>query len=260
MNKPGAGATIANREIHDAKPDGYTIGMGSIAVVINKLQGMLPYDYHDYTILGAFLNAVPTVVAATKTKRPFKTIPEIISFAKLHPKEVSVACTQKGGPWWVAAMEFQSITGAKFNMIPQEGAGGIAVTQVAGGHTDFGIVGLAESKSQIDAGNVRFLATFGDKRPFTYPNVPTLKELGYDVKVSSLCVAMGPPNMPKEITDKLVKAVEIVAKDPDYRKFLEERNNTISLYLNPEGAVKRYDDQREVFRDILSKAGILKEK
>jgi tripartite-type tricarboxylate transporter receptor subunit TctC len=152
------------------------------------------------------------------------------------------------------------LTKAKFNVIPQEGAGGYSIAQVAGGHTDLGVLGLAEGKSQIDAGNARLLATFGDRRPFAFPNVPTLKELGYDVKVCSLVSAIGPPGMPKEVVDPLVKAIATAAKEPDYRKFLEERNNTISLYLNPGEQFRKYQEQREVFRDILDKAGLLKEK
>jgi tripartite-type tricarboxylate transporter receptor subunit TctC len=66
--------------------------------------------------------------------------------------------------------------------------------------------------------------------------------------------------MPKEVVEPLVKAIATAAQEPDYRKFLEERNNTISLYLTPEEQFRKYQEQREVFRDILDKAGLLKEK
>ena len=260
VNKPGAGSSIGYRAIHDAKADGYTIGIGMATVVANKLQGLLPYDFREFTMLGAFQIAVPSVVAATKGQRNFKTMQEAIDFARAHPGEVSIASGGKGQTWWIGCMEFQMLTKAKFNVIPQEGAGGYSIAQVAGGHTDLGILGLAEGKSQIDAGNARLLATFGDRRPFAFPNVPTLKELGYDVKVCSLVSAIGPPHMPKEVVEPLVKAIAIAAKEPDYRKFLEERNNTISLYLNPEEQFRKYQEQREVYRDILDKVGLLKEK
>jgi len=260
VNKPGAGSSIGYRAIHDAKADGYTIGIGMATVVANKLQGLLPYDFREFTMLGAFQMAVPAVVGATKGQHNFKTIQEAIDFARAHPGEVSVASGGKGQTWWIGCQEFQMLTKAKFNVIPQEGAGGYSIAQVAGGHTDLGVLGLAEGKSQIDAGNARLLATFGDRRPFSYPNVPTLKELGYDVKVCSLVSAIGPPHMPKEVVGPLVKAIAIAAKEPEYRKFLEERNNTISLYLTPEEQFRRYMEQREVFREVLDKAGLLKEK
>ena len=260
VNKPGAGSSIGYRAIHDSKPDGYTIGIGMATIVANKLQGLLPYDFRDFTMLGAFQIAVPAVVASTKRQRNFTTIQEAIDFAKAHPGEVSIASGGRGQTWWIGAMEFQTLTGAKFNIIPQEGAGGYSIAQVAGGHTDLGILGLAEGKSQIDAGNARVLATFGDRRPFAYPNAPTLKEVGYDVKVCSLVSAVGPPNMPKEAVDVLVRAIEIAAKEPEYQKFLAERNNTIPIYVTPEEQYRRYMEQREVFRTVLDNAGLLKEK
>jgi len=84
--------------------------------------------------------------------------------------------------------------------------------------------------------------------------------LGYKVKITSLNVVMGPPKMPKDVVDILVGAIEKAAKDPDYRKFLEERNNTVSIYLTPEESVRQYDEQRQVFRAVLGDAGLLKEK
>ncbi len=73
-NKPGAGTSIGCREIYGAKPDGYTIGMATITIVTNKLQGLMPWDYHDFTLLGTFYRMYANIYGSTKTKRPFKTI------------------------------------------------------------------------------------------------------------------------------------------------------------------------------------------
>lgn len=138
VNKPGAGSTIGYYQIHDAKPDGYTIGMGTVTLVTNKLQGLFPYDHHDFTLLGTFYRWPPIIVASTRSKRPFKTMEEVLSFAKAHPGEVSVATAGVGQSQWIAAMAFMQSTGLKFNAIPQEGAGGITIAQVAGGAYRFG--------------------------------------------------------------------------------------------------------------------------
>ena len=161
VNKPGAGSTIGYRELHDSKPDGYTIGWGSATIITNKLQGISPYDYRDFTMLGAFATYFPIIVSSTKTKRPFNTIEEVISFGKAHPGELSMATAAIGQSWWVAAVAFLEGTGLKINTIPQAGAGGVTIVQVAGGHTDLAVVGLGSAKTQIEAGNVRFIATLG---------------------------------------------------------------------------------------------------
>ena len=82
VNKSGAGSSIGYREIHQAKPDGYTIGWASASIITNKLQGILPYDYHEFTMLGTFATYFPIIISSTKTQLQFKTIEEVISYAR----------------------------------------------------------------------------------------------------------------------------------------------------------------------------------
>ncbi len=260
VNKPGAGSSIGYREIHDAKPDGYTIGWTAGTIITNRLQGILPYDYRDYTIICSFLINVPGIVASTKTKRPFNTFEEVITFAKSHPGEVSIASSGVGQMYWVFLMALLDASGLKFNVIPQPGGSGFVISQVAGGHTDLGTVAIPAAKGQMDAGNVRALATFGPRRPLPpYDYVPNLKEFGYEVNLVSTQAVMGPPKMPKEITDKLVKLFEAAANDPEYLKFAAERN-ALPFYLPPAQAFKHLEEQRALFREAMGKAGILKVK
>jgi len=259
VNKPGAGSSIGMREVHDAKPDGYTIGMSHATILINKLSGTLPYDHAGFTVLGTYATFIPIIVASTKTQRPFKTIQDAIAFAKSHPGDVSIATSGVGQSWWVATLAFQGGTGAEFNIIPQPGTGAFAIAQAAGGHTDLAVVALAAAKSQLEAGNVRFIAVFGGRKAPGYDTVPTLKEAGYDVSWESTQILLGPPKMPKEAVDKLVKAFETAANEPEYKKFVIERN-AVPFYQPPDKAVQFFDEQRKVVRAIMDKAGLIKEK
>ena len=162
--KPGAGSTIGYREIYDAKPDGYTIGTATITMMVTRLQGLLPVDYRDYTLLGTYYRMNAIVVGSTKSKRPFKTIQEAISFAKSNPGELSIASAGIGFVPWVGVMAFVRGTGISANVIPQPGGTGMAIVQVAGGHMDLSVTFLAAAKPQIEAGNVRILAVMGDER------------------------------------------------------------------------------------------------
>jgi tripartite-type tricarboxylate transporter receptor subunit TctC len=260
VNKPGAGSTMGYYQIHDAKPDGYTIGMGTVTLVTSKLQGLFPYDYNDFSLIATFYRWPPIIVASTKSKRPFKTMGEVLTFAKAHPGEVSVATAGVGQSQWIAAMAFMESTGLKFNAIPQEGAGGITVAQVAGGHTDLAVLGVGSAKSQIEAGNLLPIAVLGTKRlPGNLSSVPTMKEVGYDVSWESFGIVIGPLKIPKDISDKLVHAFEVAAKDPGYIKYLESRSAN-EFYLPPDQIVKFCDGYQKLVRDIMGKAGILKEK
>ena len=178
VNKPGAGSSIGYREIHNARTDGHTIGWGSATIITNKLQGVSPYDYHDFTQLGAFCTYFPIVIASTKGKHNFKTIQEAIAYAKAHPGELNMATAGIGQSWWVAAMSFLEGTGVKVNTIPQAGAGAMVVAQVAGGHAELGVAALGSAKGMVEGGQVRYLATLGEQRASArYEMIPTVKEL-----------------------------------------------------------------------------------
>jgi tripartite-type tricarboxylate transporter receptor subunit TctC len=260
VNKSGAGGSMALRELHDAKPDGYTIGAPSAIIFTSKLQGMLPYDHADYTMIGSSYFSYPVIFASTKTKRPFKSLEEALSFAKSHPREVSVATSGKGYIWWIATMSFQDAAGVEFNVIPQPGTGGLIATQVAGGHTDLGIGTLSSTKAMIDSGHIRLLATGTPKRNPVFKDAPTLNELGYGKSVvASGGFIVGPPKMPKPIVDKLVKAFEVGVNDPAYQSFGKEGGYE-SPYITGKELISYFDSQREIFRSALGKAGMLKEK
>ena len=219
VNKPGGGSADGVREVYASKPDGYTIGMAPITLVTNKLQGILPYDHHDFTPLGTFYMFNHVIIASNKTSRPFKTIQEVIDFARKNPGEVKLATAGVGQSLWIAAHAFIDGTGISVNAIPQTGAGGSTVLQAAGGHVDIAVVGVGTTKSQLEAGNVRLIAVIGTKQP-PYDDVSTLKEVGYDIDWETFGILIGPPKMSKEATDDLAKAVEEAATDPEYADFL----------------------------------------
>jgi tripartite-type tricarboxylate transporter receptor subunit TctC len=259
VNKPGAGSSIGFLEIYGAKPDGYVIGYGAIVMITSKLAGVSRLGHTDFTHMGAFYRMGTNVFGSTKTKRPFKTIEEAISFAKSHPGEVSISSASKGQNLWVAVMAFISRVGIEANVIPQAGAGGLPITQIAGGHADLAITHFPAAKSQLDAGNIRFLAVLGPERIPGYPDIPTLREVGYDFSWEATGFIIGPPKMPKDITDKLTKAFETAANDPEYYKFLVGRSAS-PFYLPPNKVMDYLEERNKVVREIMLKAGILKEK
>ena len=259
VNKPGGGSSLGYRELHAAKPDGYIIGWASATIITNKLQGVSPLDYHDFVHLGGYATFFPIVIASTKSRIQFNTIQDVISYAKANPGKLNMSTAGVGQSWWVAAMSMLSGTGLNMNTIPQPGAGAMTVAQVAGGHAELGVAALGSAKSMVESGQVKFLATLGEGRaPAPYDKIPTVKELGYDVSWESTNIMMAPQKTPKEIVAVLVSAIEAAAKDPEYVKFAVERN-TRWEYIPPAAVVPAFDKRRNAVREIMSKAGSLKE-
>ena len=259
VNKPGGGSALGFRELQRAKPDGYSVGWASSTLIGNKLQGLSNIDHHDFTLLGAYATYFPVILASKSSKHPFKTIQEAMSFAKAHPGEVSMAIAWVGGAWWIAAQAFLAATGLEINAIPTAGSGAMSVAQAAGGHTDLCIVALGASRSMIEAGQVRLLATLGENRLWApFDQVPTIKELGYDVTYESPNFVMGPPKMAKPVVDTWVKTIKQAVDQPEFKQFLSERGARWN-YLPPDQMIPSLDKQRDVMRVIMGKAGILKE-
>lgn len=259
VNKPGAGCSIGYNELHRSKPDGYTIGWSSATNIVLKLQGISKIDYHDFTPLGGYATFFPILIGTTKGPRPFKTAQEMIAYGKAHPGELSMAVTSVGGIWWVSSQAFIARTGLDINTIPQAGAAAFVAAQVAGGHTDLGILGLGTAKGMVQGGQVRFLATLGEARaPAPYDNVPTVKELGYEMSIESTNVMVGPPNMPKDVVDILSNAIYKAQQQPDFKKIVEERNARWE-WIPPDKVIAAQDKQRDAIREVMRKAGILKE-
>jgi tripartite-type tricarboxylate transporter receptor subunit TctC len=260
VNKPGAGQTIGYREIYQAKPDGYTIGSGALTLITAKLQGFFPYDHRDFTLMGVYYFQSALIFASNKTQRRFKTVQEAFAAAKARPGEISLATTAAGGAWWISTMLLQDRTGLEFNVIPQEGSGGFVIGQIAGGHTELAITGASPAKPHIESGSIRALAVIGPERySGILSDVPTLKELGYDVSLRSIAGIIGPPKMPKDIVDKLAKAFEIAVTEKEYQQFLSSRFVT-PVFIPPDKFFSLCEETRNVYRGVFAKAGLLKEK
>ena len=259
VNKGGAAGSAGYREVHDAKPDGYTIGLAFPTLYMNKMQGFLPWDHHDYTLIAQHGSFTPIVVSSNKATPPLKSLKDVIARANAKPGEMKFALSVVGGSWWMAGMLLQAGTRTSFKNIPQEGSGAVVITQLAGGHTDVGVSGLATALSQIDAGNLNFLATFGRERiPGKFSNVPTVVESGFDVTWDSPNFLVGPPRMPKNVLEKLAKAIEAEANRPEFKKAALAMYAT-PAYQSPDALLAYLEKQKDVSREILQKNGVLKD-
>jgi tripartite-type tricarboxylate transporter receptor subunit TctC len=260
VNKPGAAGAPGYREMHDAKPDGYTIGLAFPTLYMNKLQGIMPWDHRDFTLIAQHSTFTPVIVAAAKTPQPFSNIKDAITRAQAKPGEYKFALSVVGGSWWMAGMVLQANTKTVYKNIPQEGSGAVVTNQLAGGHADIGVLGLASAQSQIEAGNLKLLATFGRERfGGKYSNVPTLSELGYDVVWDSPNFVIGPARMPAPIVEQLSKAIQAEVTRPEFKE-AAQRITATPVYRSQAELLAYLDKQRDVSREILQKAGVLKDK
>jgi tripartite-type tricarboxylate transporter receptor subunit TctC len=221
-NKPGAGATVAPALLASKKPDGYTIQVGTSGALVNRPHLLkLGYDpLKDFTYLVQYSRYIGGL--CVNGDSPLKTIDEFIAYAKKHPG-LSYGSSGTYTQQQLAVELLAKCKGLTFKHVPTKG-GAEFNTLLLGRHTDF-VAGSGSHIPFVKQGLFRMLLVYNqDKRDPTYPDIPTLKELGCrDVPPHSYIV-LGPKGMPAAISKKLVETFKKVIEGPDFQKLLADNN------------------------------------
>ncbi len=220
-NRPGANGNIGSGIVAKATPDGYTLLMNTIGLVLSQsIYKSLPFnvltDFAPVTLV-AGVPHVLIVGPATKVN----SVPELIAKAKAEPGKINYASVGLGSPFQMAAELFKNLADVKITEIPYQG-GGPAVMSVLGGQTDITFANLLAAQPQIKAGKVKALAVTSAKRSPIAPDIPTMAEAGvpgYDL--TSWFGIWAPAGTPKPIIDKLNQEIVKILHQPDVRAKLE---------------------------------------
>jgi tripartite-type tricarboxylate transporter receptor subunit TctC len=222
-NRPGANGTTGSILLKQAKPDGYTILIGSIGVfAINPvLYPKLQYDPRKDFELLTVLVRTPNVLVANP-KFPAKTLAELIDHLKKNPEKVTFASSGSGSSDHLTTALFWQKTGTSGLHVPYKG-GGPAIIDLIGGHAELSFQNLGSILGHVKAGKLKPLAVTSDKRVPTLPDVPTLAEAGVQgVEVYSWQAAAGPKGLPGEVKAKLEQAFKAALSAPEVKARYEE--------------------------------------
>ncbi len=256
LNKPGAAQSIALLAVKTAKPDGYTIALLESGGASAQLMKPVPYDFlKDFTyIMQAFGYQHGIVV---QTGSPFKTIQELIAYAKSNPGKLRMGVLGVGSGHHLAVERLAIKTGVKFNTVPF-GDSVNTLTNLLGGHVD-----AACSPSTfipyVESGQFRLLAVAGaaEKRMPKYPDVPTLLET-YGFGMPSFPSIGGPKGIPPHIIDILHQVFRKAQEDPEFIK-TAEKFATPLVYRNPEEMTKYVHDFFAELGPVVKQLGLRKE-
>ena len=217
-NKPGAGAVIGTDIVAKAAPDGYTLLMMSNTHTTNEtLLSKKPYALMRDLVAVAPVNSSDLVMVVNPAV-PAKTLQEFIALAKAQPGKLSYASSGPGTPYHMAGELFKAMSGTDILHVPHKGSGE-ARASVLGGHVSMMFDAVTAMKGNIEAGQVRALATTGLTRSTVLPDVPTVNEAGVpDYEATIWLGIMAPAGTPPEIVARLNAEIGKIIARPALRE------------------------------------------
>jgi len=246
--KAGAGGQVGAQFVANAKPDGYTLLTHNTSISgtseVDKLFGRTPKFTNADFIPLARIVADPCVIA-TNDAQPYRTLKEFVDDAKQRPNQVIYSSAGLYSATHLPMALFVKMAGLQLRHLPTNG-GGPSLTALLGNNSQVSALSLSSSLAQTRAGKVRALVTFGGRRSKALPDVPTMKELGYDIEYYLWVGIFTPKNTPADAVKVLRAAIDTVAHTDAFKATLANVGLELDYMDAPEFAKFWAEDARHI--------------
>ncbi|MBI3375835.1 MAG: tripartite tricarboxylate transporter substrate binding protein [Betaproteobacteria bacterium] len=220
INRVGASGAIGSMAVRTAPADGYTLLVARIAThaILPATDPNTPYKWNEFTMLS--LLELNPFVCVVKGDSPFKNMPALAATIRNEPGKLNFSTSGIGTVQNLGPQYFFSLLGLSKDAavgIHYKG-GGEVTTSLLGGQVHFACNNLTTLLSHIKSGTLRALMITTPERLKELPDVPTSRELGWPEmeKITGWSALMGPPGLPREVTDKWAEVLAKIAQDPEW--------------------------------------------
>ncbi|MEO8545150.1 MAG: tripartite tricarboxylate transporter substrate binding protein [Burkholderiaceae bacterium] len=252
--KAGAGGAIGAEYVANSRPDGYTLLLASagIMAILPHVQKKLAYDPRkDFTAVSRLVVGF-TYIGVNKDVKA-QTFADLVAMAKEKPGTVGYATSGIGTYGHLAGELMTQAAGAPMIHVPYKGTGA-AIADILAGHVPVMIAG--ELGDLAKSGGVRILATTNQVRPPDFPNVPTMKELGYPQFVADSWIGLfAAAGLDPAITQKLNVSIAKTLNNPEIAAKIRGLGSDVAFLEGP-GLAKQVNIDLEIFGDVIRKAGL----
>ena len=234
--KAGAAGQVGGQFAANAKPDGYTLLMHIVSISgfaeVDKLFGRpAKFTRDDFIPVARFI-ADPMVLVVNE-KQPYKTLKEFVDDAKKRPNQLIFISSGLYGALHLPTALLMKAAGIQMKHLPTAG-GGPALTAILGNNSQVLVSSIAAANAQMKAGKLRPLASFGAQRAPALPDVPTLKELGYDIEFYLWVGLFAPKGTPAPIVTTLREASKKAVATEPFRNAMKNLGQDVAYLDQPE--------------------------
>jgi tripartite-type tricarboxylate transporter receptor subunit TctC len=261
-NKGGAAGAVGRQSVAIAKPDGYTlmvdlVSISTVPAVDALFERQPAYSLDQFIGIARLTNDLPLLVV--NTQNPWKSVAELVAELKKRPGELTYASSGPYGASHVPMEWFlQAAGGLKMRHLPTTG-GGPATTAVLGNHAQMWVSPTGISTPHIKTGKLRALATFSATRHPRFPDVPTMKELGYDIEYYYWTGLFAPKNVPPAVVKALRDAVRQAIQDPEFKNPIDKADTEVA-YLDADDFKKFWDRDAQTLAGVIKRIGKIETK
>lgn len=246
-NQTGGSGSVGFNAIANADPDGYTVGVTTVEICTISHLGIAEVNPDDLTSVMQY-NFDPASLTVPEDA-PYDTVEEFVQYAKDNPGEISISNSGIGAIWHLSAAGFAQQAGIDVKHVGYDG-GAPATKAVLNGEVQATTASAAEVAGQVQDGPLKTLGVFGDERVSIFPDVPTLKEAGYDFTMGAWRGLTVPNDTPDERVSQLHDAYKSVYDSDDFKSFMDE-NGFGTVYRDTEEFSSFMDSEYDRFADII---------
>jgi tripartite-type tricarboxylate transporter receptor subunit TctC len=258
VNKTGGAGTIGWNELVSANPDGYTLGMSATDVLIQSLYGSTKYHYPTALEPIVQVTSSPTIMVVP-AEQPWQNIDDLINYAKQHPGQLKCGNPGIGSTLHILGESFTKIANISVEQVPFRG-GSEEAAALLGNHIQIVFGSPALVKEQIKNGTLRALAITGEQR-LTDPDlaqIPTFKELGFDIAVNNWFGVVAPKELPPEVKTKLEEGFKALIADPEFKINMANLGLQVE-YLNSDDTKEKWRSDGDKLAKMIQETGILEQ-
>lgn len=212
VNRPGAGGAIGYKHVASQKPDGYSLVWNSNSISTTFHSGQLNFDYRAFDAVARVLSE--SVVLAVRADAPWRTLAELIAEAKAKPKTISVGHSGVGSHTHISAAALLGATGVEVTEVPFAAAQ--VVPSLVGGHVQAVVQFPAALAAPLSQKQIRLLVALTQTRDPAWPDVPTARELGYDVALDAWRGIAVPRGTPPQVISALESTIRTTTSSPEF--------------------------------------------